>query len=289
MMDSEGVSTHPREESLSIKQMPKLVRLEGRSIPRNCNEGDIIPTNNESKRKEDMLGSGKFFDTLENQRRPYRRTHEEIEDFVAKRQRKTPAVDRSTNLKPHSYSTDKTDIPSIDKHNSNGYDPPRHENGKSLYRQRKDDHERGYDYSFGRGRVDEEDNELSRVNFIPGSSNSKLLNERTRDKYLQPFSSSVRKNGSPSDEVRDKNYSLQKGEHTNNRLSDRSLNPMSTATRVSPSSPSSDYLRDRDLGAVNVLNRYDGSEHEKISDGSSDSNIPLNLQKTFSKVQGRYT
>ena len=24
---------------------------------------------------------GKFFDTLENQRRPYRRTHEEIEDF----------------------------------------------------------------------------------------------------------------------------------------------------------------------------------------------------------------
>ena len=137
--------------------------------------------------------------------------------------------------------------------------------------------------------MDEEDNELSRVNFIPGSSNSKLLNERTRDKYLQPFSSSVRKNGSPSDEVRDKNYSLQKGVHSNSRLSDRSLNPMSNATRVSPSSPSSDYLRDRDLGAVNVLNRYDSSEHEKISDASSDSNVPLNLQKTFSKVPGRHT
>ena len=37
MMEPEGVSKDPRESSMPIKAMPKLVRLEGRSFPRNQN------------------------------------------------------------------------------------------------------------------------------------------------------------------------------------------------------------------------------------------------------------
>ena len=294
MMEPEGVSKDPRESSMPIKAMPKLVRLEGRSFPRNQNKDDSTPTL-ESKLKDDIDGPIKSFGTSGLHRKPYRRTHEEIEDFVAKRQRKTP-VDRANNPKLFSYSTNKTDIASIEKP-VNRSDPLHQRNGKELYQQpniRKGQHdERGYDYLYGKRHKEESDNDLSRVNFIPGSSKSKLLNDRARYKYLQPsYSSSISINGNPLTGYHDNDHSLPKNGSTKEILSDRSvMNPTRLVEdRSHANVSSSDHLGERDRhGVVNLSNRYNDNfgEQDKPHNSTSDPNLPLNLQKTFANIQGK--
>ena len=288
MMESENVSKDPHEASVSVKAMPKLVRLEGRSFPRNVDKEGISSANLESRSKEDFDGPSKSFDTLEIHRKPYRRTHEEIEDFVAKRQRRNPA-DRDNNPKHLSYSTNKTDISSIEKQ-TNGYDPPCHKNGKGLHPHRglsKQGEGRGLDYLFSR-RCVEEDNDLSRVNFIPGSSSSsKLLNEKPRHKYLQPFSSSVSINGNRSSECQSRNLSFSKDDNSKSAFFDKPLDSIHLVEKRS--SENANILGrhgDEDCGIIAASNRYENFEHEKDIDASSDSNVPLNLQKTFSNVKG---
>ena len=295
-MESEGISKDPHEVPMPLKAMPKLVRLEGRNFPRNkAKQASSPETSFESKLKDDIDGPIKPFDASELPRKPYRRTHEEIEDFVAKRQRKTP-VDKNPNL--FSYSTNKTDIASIDKQ-INGYELlQQQQNGKERYQQhtsnirkgqQQGDPERGYDYLFGRHRRQEEDNDLSRVNFIPGSSSSsKLLTDRARYKYLQPsYSSSISINGSPPKESQN---DVSKDGDSKPRLSHTrsAVNPIRLTDDRSPVNiGSSGRIIDRDNGGVNLSNRYNTFEHDKGLNSTEDTNVPLNLQKTFANVQGK--
>ena len=294
-MESEGISKDPHDVPMPLKAMPKLVRLEGRNFPRNRTKQASSPeTSFESKLKDDIDGPIKPFESSEHPRKPYRRTHEEIEDFVAKRQRKT-TVDKNPN--PFSYSTNKTDIASIDKQ-INGYELLQQQrNGKEIYQQQTSnirkgqqqrDPPRGYDYLFGRHRRQEEDNDLSRVNFIPGSSSSsKLLSERARYKYLQPsYASSISINGCPTKESHD--HSVSKDGDLKGRLSHNrsAVNPIRLTDERSPVG-SSGRIIDRDNGVVNLSNRYDSYEHDKASNSTEDTNVPLNLQKTFGNVQGK--
>ena len=73
-MDAKGVSTDPHEAPMPLKAMPKLVRLEGRSFPRNRNKEDSFL---QSKLKDDIDGPSKLYNDSEFQRKPHRRTHEQ--------------------------------------------------------------------------------------------------------------------------------------------------------------------------------------------------------------------
>ena len=292
-MDAEGVSTDPHEASMPLKAMPKLVRLEGRSIPRNRNKEESFF---QSKFKDVDDGPSKLYNDSDLQRKPYRRTHEDIEDFVAKRQRKPP-LDRDDNPnKQYSYSNDKTDNSSIEKHSTNGYDLPHERNGRGRYHNPESrqishlDSDGNGDILGGRHR---QDNDLSRVNFIPGSSSSKSMSERARYKYLQPYSSSIIVDEkSPSKDIQDSYHSVAKDGNLKRRMLERSLMSMRREDDDRPASKilsMADRLRDKDKisGGISTSNRYDDFDHEKLSKEPFDSNLPLNLHKKVSNAQGK--
>ena len=294
MMDAEGVSTDPHEASMPLKAMPKLVRLEGRSFPRNRNKEDSFL---QSKLKDDIDGPSKLYNDSEFHRKPYRRTHEEIEDFVARRQRKPPVHKDDNPNKLFSYSTDKTDNSSIDKHSKNGYNIPHERNGGEQCHQPVShsishlEEERRSEFLGGRRRQGE-DNDLSRVNFIPGSSSSKSLTERARYKYLQPYSSSIIVDGkSPSKDAQDSHHSMAKDGNLKRRMLERSLMSMRREDDDRPPSKilsMTNQTRDRDRisGGISSTSRYDDFDHDKISKETLDSNVPLNLQKKVANDQG---
>ena len=294
-MDAEGVSTDPHEPSMPLKAMPKLVRLEGRSFPRNRSKEESYF---QSKLKDGVDGSSKLYNDSEIQRKPYRRTHEDIEDFVAKRQRKPP-LDRDHNpTKLFSYSNDKTDNSSIEKHSNNGYDLFHKRNGTSRYHNSESrqlshlDEDGKGDIMERRGRQDNA-NDLSRVNFIPGSSSSKSMSERAKYKYLQPYSSSIIVDGkSPSKDIQENNHTVAKDGNLKRRMLERSLMSMRREDDDRPPSKilnTLDHLQDKDniSEAISNSSRYEEFNHEKLSKEPFDSNVPLNLHKKVSNAQGK--